>query len=139
MCRWCFNYIGECICQINVHFGYPHLSVVNFILKNTMNAKCILFLITKTFYFLNVEKDKFGLHQKPPQYPFNYCLHEQGSSVCYFYHMHFYLWHSLWRKGTKGWHNVWDIFISWRRRFKQRRVENLEKQNIIIRIKSGKA
>ena len=46
-----------------------------------MNTKCIFLLITKTFYFLKLGKDKFGLHQKPPQYPFNYCLHVQGSSV----------------------------------------------------------
>lgn len=74
---------GVCICQTNVHFGYPHLSTVNFI-KNTMNTKCIFLLITKTFYFLKLGKDKFGLHENPPQYPFNYCLHVQGSSVLLF-------------------------------------------------------
>ena len=67
--------------------------------------KKFYFSTAKKLYFLNVEKYKLGLHQKP-QYPFNYCLHVQGSSVCYFYHTHFYLRHSLWRKGAKGWHDV---------------------------------
>lgn len=88
VCRWCFHYTGVCICQTNVHFGYPYLSTVNFI-QNTMNTKCIFLLHTKTFYFLKLGKDKFGLHENPPQYPFNYCLHVQGSSVCCFYHVMF--------------------------------------------------
>lgn len=124
------------ICQTNVHFGYPHLLSRQIYPKKHWTQNVLFLLITKTFYFLKLGKDKFGLHENPPQYPFNYiaCM-LKGSSVCCFYHVHVYLWHSLWEKALKERHSAWDIFISRRRWFQITMCCNLE-ADIIIRSKS---